>query len=115
MKIIYIAHPIGGDVQDNLRRIAIIARQMNLTEPDCVPFAPYFLDCVALRDATSSERKRGIKNDIAIFRKSFIDEVRLYGDRISPGMRAEILLARQLGIAVVAVTEETKKDLAELK
>ena len=114
MKIIYIAHPIGGDVENNLRKIAIIARQMNLTEPDCVPFAPYFLDCVALRDEKPTERVRGLTNGVAIFERRIIDEVRLYGDRIIPGMKAEILLARQLGIAVVAVTEETKAALKKI-
>lgn len=111
MKIIYIAHPIGGDVENNLRKIAIIARQMTFAEPDCVPFAPYFLDCVALRDADQAERTRGFIHGREIFRRRVIDEVRLYGDRISVGMIGEINLARQLGIAVVAVTEETKAAL----
>ena len=114
MKIIYIAHPIGGDVENNLRKIAIIARQMNLTEPDCVPFAPYFLDCVVLRDEKPTERARGIKNGKAVFARCHIDEVRLYGDRISSGMQEEIRVARLLGIKVVAVTEETKAALKKI-
>ncbi len=114
MKIVYIAHPIGGDVENNLRKIAIIARQMNLTEPDCVPFAPYFLDCVALRDAKPEERRRGLRNGAEVFKRGNFDEVRLYGDRISPRMLVEVILARQLGIKIVAVTEETKAALKKI-
>lgn len=115
MKIIYIAYPIGGDVENNLRKIAIIARQMNLTEPGCVPFAPYFLDCVVLRDATAAERMRGINNTIEVFKRGgTIDEVRLYGDHISSGMQAEVLMARRLGIKVAAMTKETKAALKDV-
>jgi len=100
MTIAFIAHPIAGDVKNNMNKIASIARQINLTEPGVVPFAPYVLDCMALDDNTPEERARGIKNTAALFEKGFIDELRLYGDRISPGMQAEIELAVEHGIKV---------------
>ena len=34
MKVVYIAHPISGDIQGNLEKIRQIARIINLTEPD---------------------------------------------------------------------------------
>lgn len=111
MKIAYTAHPISGDVENNLNSIALIVRQINLTEPDVVPFAPYYADCEALFDGVRSERDRGIKNNVEIFRRGIIDELRLYGERISPGMRAEIHLARKLGIKILAMTPETRADL----
>lgn len=101
MKIVYIAHPIGGDVAGNLERIRLIVRQINLTMPDVVPFAPYWLDCFALNDNDPHERERGIKNDNELFNRKFIDEVWLCGGRISAGMRAEKELAEKLGIPVV--------------
>ena len=113
MKIAYIAHPISGDIKGNLKRIELIGRQINLEEPEVVPFAHYFFDCYALDDDIPEERERGIKNDIALMRKGFIDEVRLYGDRISTGMSHEVDLAIELGIKVVAMTEATKLELAE--
>lgn len=106
MKIVYIAHPIGGDVEGNLKKILAIVRQINLTEPDVVPFVPYFVDCHALNDGVPEERDRGIKNDREFFIRRVFDELRLYGDRISPGMSAEIDLAKEFGIAVVPMTEE---------
>lgn len=111
MKIAYIAHPISGDIEANLEKIRLISRQINLEELDVVPFAPYWLDCHALDDDVDAERYRGIRNDIELMRRGFIDEVRLYGDKISRGMREEVLLARELGITVVPMTDETKRQL----
>lgn len=101
MKVIYIAHPISGDVKGNLEKIRLIAREINLTDPDIVPFAPYWFDCHVLDDTNPEERTRGIKNDIEFFRRGIIDEVWLYGDRISQGMAEEVSLADSLGIPVV--------------
>lgn len=113
MKVAYIAHPISGDIKGNLKRIEAIGRQINLEEPDVVPFAHYFFDCYVLDDDIAEERERGIKNDIALMRKGFIDEVRLYGDRISAGMSHEVNLAIELGIEVRPMTEATKREFAE--
>lgn len=100
MKVVYIAHPISGDIKGNLEKIRKLVRQVNLFMPDVVPFAPYWLDCHALDDTIPEERQRGINNDIALFRKGFIDEVWLCGDRISTGMLAEKQLAEEMDIPV---------------
>ncbi len=109
MKIAYIAHPIRGALRGNLEKIREIGRKINLTEPNTVPFAPYYFDCYSLDDRVLKERKRGIKNDVCLIKRGFIDEVRLYGDRITPGMMAEINLAHDLKIPVIPMTTETKK------
>lgn len=108
MKVAYIAHPVGGDIQKNLAAILKIVRYVNLQEPDVVPFAPYLVDCQALDDRIHEERQRGIKNDIALFHKGFIDEVWVYGTHISRGMQAEIDLATRLGIPVVGKSKAAK-------
>jgi len=110
MKVIYIAHPISGNIRGNLKKIRDIARKINLTEPDVVPFAHYYLDCHCLDDNDPQERARGIKNDEALFEKGFIDEVRLYGNRISDGMVHEINRAKKHGIIVIPMTTETKNE-----
>jgi hypothetical protein len=118
MIIAYIAHPVGainaathqeafGQVYQNLLKIRRIVRQINLTEPDVVPFVPYYADLVSMSDWIPAERERGIKNDIAILKSGCVNEVRLYGNRISDGMLAEINLADALGIPVKPMTEGT--------
>lgn len=124
MKIVYIAHPIGAiseshlkphyQVKENLDKIAQIVREINLNEPNIVPFAPYYLDCIVMDDNNPAERQRGIDNDIALIKAGFIAEIWLYGNRISNGMLAEIKLAKQLNIKIVAKTLETEKTLQSL-
>lgn len=100
MKIVYIAHPISGDIKGNLEKIRQIVRQINVERPDVVPFAPYWLDCHALDDNNLDERRRGIANDKEYFRRRVMDEVWVFGDRLSNGMAAEIDLASEFGIPV---------------
>lgn len=100
MKVAYIAHPVGGNVDENLNKISALCRKINLQEPGTVPFAPYFSDCHSLDDTIVSERERSIRNDIELMTRGFIDEVRLYGDKISSGMASKIELASRLYIEI---------------
>lgn len=104
----YIAHPVSGDVKGNIAKIIAIVREINLTEPDVVPFAPYLVDLYALDDNVPEERARGIKNDVHLLKAGFVDEVRLYGNKISSGMSCEIALAKSLGIKIISMTKETQ-------
>lgn len=114
MKIAYIAHPIGGDVEGNLEKVAGIVRLINLVERNVVPFAPYFADCLAMFDNDKFERQRGINNNIELLKAGFIDELRLYGDKISDGMVVEIVLALQMGIKVRPMTKGTRRDYRKI-
>jgi len=115
MKIVYIAHPVGGDVEWNLNDIKKIVREINLKEPNTLPVAPYFLDCHALKDDVPEERERGIRNGHAYLRQMPIDEVHLYGGRISAGMLQEIKIADELNIDVVPRDAGTMSDLKNLR
>lgn len=104
MKIVYIAHPIGGNVKANIDKIISIVRDMNMHEHGVVPFAPYIADCLALDDSEPLLRQRGIQNVTKILCSGFVDELRLYGNEITAGMRNEIRIARAMGIPIVATT-----------
>lgn len=107
MKIVYIAHPIGGDVKMNVYRITQIVRKINLTMPDVVPFAPYVVDVLAMDDNKSEERDRGIRNDTAILKSGLVDELWVYGEKISAGMQNEMCLAHYLNIPIVLMDPAT--------
>lgn len=93
MKIVYIAHPISGNIQRNLELVRLIVRHLNLTDSSILPFAPYWLDCHALNDNNPVERDRGILNDKVLL--PLCNELWVYGDYIkSRGCQAEIVLAR---------------------
>jgi len=107
MEIAYIAHPVGGDVAGNIEKILKIVREININEPDVVPFVPYLADLYALNDDIPEERNRGIKNGLSLIEAGFITECRLYGDRISAGMSAEIKQFICTEIPVKPMTDET--------
>lgn len=101
MKIAYIAHPISGDIEGNLKDIRRILRHINITHPDIVPFCPCYADIVSLDDNVPAERERGIQNDIAILKSGIVNELWLTGDKLSNGMSHERDLAIELGIPVI--------------
>lgn len=103
MKTVYIAHPIKGS-KANIGKVIDIIRKINLEEPDVHPFAPYLCDLMALQDDKLEERERGMQNNYHIFKSGIIDELRLYGDRISTGMLREVVWAWELDISVRPMT-----------
>lgn len=106
-RIAYIAHPIGGDVEDNLKSLRRVIYNINKYEKDTVPFCPYYADVVSLDDNDPLQRARGIENDMAILKRpGMVDELRLYGERISDGMKDEIMVAVNMGIPVVCGSEK---------
>lgn len=99
--IAYIAHPIGGAVKENLEDLVRILRKINLEYPDVSPIAPYYADILALDDSVTSERKRGIENDIALINTGVFDELWLTGSAVSNGMHEEMLLFRAQGKPII--------------
>jgi hypothetical protein len=115
MKIAYIAHPIGGDPEGNLEKIRAIVRHINLTEFNTVPFVPYYADVVSHNEEDIEQRARGIRNDTEILtRSNVVDELRLYGETISHGMKAEIIIAIEQRIPIIPMTTQTTTALADL-
>jgi hypothetical protein len=101
MKIVYICHPISGDIMGNIEKIMKIIRDINMNEPDVVPFAPYLGDILALDDNKPKERQRGIQNDMAILNSGMVNEMWVYGDKVSAGMKEELRIGFELGLPIV--------------
>lgn len=113
MKVVYVAHPISGDVKGNLEKIRLIIRELNINNPDIIPFAPYWVDCHALDDSIPEERERGIKNNTELIKKC-VDEIWFYGDKMSKGMWAEYFLAIENKIPTKEMTPETMLAVYQL-
>lgn len=108
-KIVYIAHPIGGDVEGNLKSIQSIYDWVSYQHQDeVIPFVPYYATVMSLDDNNPSAREVGMMHNKHFFDHGIIDEVWLYGDRISKGMAQEIEWAEKLGIPVVSKSKGTK-------
>jgi hypothetical protein len=111
-KLIFIAHPIGGDVKGNMEKVLAICEHVH--REGNIPVAPYLVSLQYLNDAITEDRELGVEANLSCFNRGFVDELWLYGDRISSGMKREILMARVNRIPTRAKTEETKRDLATM-
>jgi hypothetical protein len=100
MKIVYIAHPISGDIEANLSDLRRIIRRINSESPRVVPLCSYYADIVSLDDNDPKDRERGMSNAKEVLRSGAVDEMWLTGDRMSSGMREEIDVAEEQGIPV---------------
>lgn len=112
MKIVYIAHPISGDIDANLADIARIIRIININAEEnplfieVVPCAPYYADCIALDDNKEYERRKGIFNGQTLILSGVFDELWLTGDKISLGMQEEVKLFMAMGRTIVDYTNK---------
>jgi len=100
MKLTYLAHPVGSDADraanlERVRRWFRWALDEYLDSAIVVPWLPY---CQNLAE-TPDNRKRGIRDDLAVL--SRCDAILLCGGWLSPGMDAELTLARKLGLEVI--------------
>lgn len=101
LKIVYVAHPIGGDVAANMRHLREVLRRINHRYPNVVPFCPYYADVVSLDDHDPDDRARGIKNSEAVIRRGIVDEVWTTGWKMTSGMHNEVRIFAEMGVPVV--------------
>lgn len=101
VKIVYVAHPVGGDVVANMKHLRGVLRVINHRYPDVVPFCPYYADVVSLDDHDPEDRAKGIRNSEAVIRSGIIDECWLTGWKMSSGMRTEERIFTEMGVPVV--------------
>ena len=108
-KTVFIGHPIGGDIRSNTAKVLKICEEVHTK--DIIPVAPYLISLQYLNDEIIEDRELGMEANHECFRRRYVDELWLFGDKISNGMQKEILLAREVDIPIIAKTEGTKRDL----
>lgn len=96
MKLVYIASPFAGDMENNTQK----AREYCLSaiEEGVVPVAPHLLYPQFLDDGDPRQRSLGLQAGLDLLARC--DELWVCGDEISPGMSREIQFAKGLGIPV---------------
>lgn len=112
MLIVYVAHPIGGDVRRNMELVEERCGEIFRDRPEVIPIAPYLMALKFLDDANPADRLRGVGMNREFFFRKMIDEVWLFGPRISNGMWEEVGWSRGLGIPVVPMSGRLMRELA---
>jgi len=110
-KTVFVSHPISGDVSGNLKKVLEICRKIH--NQNIIPVAPYLVSLQYLDDAISEDRELGIDANLECFRRGYIDELWLFGDHISKGMKQEIKIALEQNIVIIAKTKETARCFKE--
>jgi hypothetical protein len=93
MKVIYLAHPLSGDVPGNLARAKRWLRWAQAAFASHAVIAPW-IQAVELHDddANAEHRERGLLRDEAVAARC--DAVLLVGGRVSEGMAREARVAK---------------------
>lgn len=109
-KTVFVAHPISGDVEGNLRKVAAICRVIH--NPGLIPIFPSF----ARRQYLDDEGARVLAEEVnrEYFRRGMVDEIWFYGNRMSDGMKREAVAAHFFGIPLVGKSPATKLGLSEM-
>lgn len=100
--LVYICSPFAGDEAGNTER----ARQFCkfAVRQGAIPFAPHLLYPQFMLDSDPEQRKLALLFGVVWLCK--MDEVWVFGERISDGMKQEIAKARSKGIPLKFYTED---------
>lgn len=111
LKTVFIAHPISGDVESNIKKVLAICKELHESN-EVLPIFPSLIWRQYLPDNEATKHRAGLVNN-EYFRRGMVDEVWLYGDVLSDGMKKEILLAQSYNIPVIPKTEAMIQALKE--
>ena len=100
MKKVYICAPLGGDVEENLQKVKQYTK--NALVCGTAPVVPHFYaEC--LNDRNPKEREIGLAAGLSIL--WFCDEMWVFGDEITAGMKGEINFCQNLNIKMRRIKE----------
>lgn len=102
MKKVYICSPCRGDYEKNIQKAQGYCREV--VHMGVIPIAPHVYLTQFLNDTIPEERSIGLNIGLELLKEC--NEVWVYGiQNPSEGMKAEIELAKELGIPVRDATE----------
>ena len=95
MKKVYICSPLGGNIEKNLEQVKHYTKYA--LKCGTAPVVPHFY-ALCLDDNDPKEREIGIAAGLNLL--WFCDEMWIFGDRISEGMKTEIQFCKNLNISM---------------
>ena len=100
MKKVYICSPLGGDVADNLEQAKSYTKYALMC--GTAPVVPHFY-ALCLDDNAPKDREIGLAAGLSLL--WFCDELWLFGDTVTDGMKNELQFCKNLNIRVRKITE----------
>jgi hypothetical protein len=110
-KTVFVAHEISGDIAGNIKKVIAICRVLHLK--GIIPIFPSFIWRQYFTGITPEEKVLIGKVNEEYFGREMIDEVWIYGPRLSDGIKEEIRLAVKNGVTVIAKSVQLKEKLKE--
>lgn len=111
MKKVYICSPLGGNIKENLLRVIKYTRYA--LECGTAPVVPHFY-ALCVDDNNKKERELGMKAGLSTL--WFCDEMWIFGEKITEGMKKEIIFCKNLNIRMKYIKgKELEKILKEEK
>lgn len=105
MKKVYICSPLGGEVEENLKKAVQYAAYALFR--GTAPVVPHFY-ALCLDDHDPDERALGMAAGMSLL--WFCDELWVFGDVITQGMQREINFCINLNIKVCYIRESQVKN-----
>jgi hypothetical protein len=100
-KNIFICSPLRGNIKPNIKRTKEICKWV--IYKGNIPFAPHIYFTQFLDDSKTKERNLGIRSGLEWLR--LCDELWIFGDVISEGMKKEIKFAKKINIPIKKVID----------
>ena len=100
MKKVYVCAPLGGNVESNLKKVRAYTEYA--LRCGTAPVVPHFY-ALCLDDNDPKDREIGLAAGLSLL--WFCDELWLFGDTVTEGMRAELQFCKNLNIRVRKITE----------
>ena len=103
-KLVYICSRYSGDTEGNAAKAVRYSRFA--VDEGVIPLAPHLL--LPLYMDEEKEREKAIAMDLVILERC--DELWVFGEEWSAGMKAEIEVAGRLGMKIRRFTEECREE-----
>ena len=111
MKKVYICSPLGGDIKGNLEKVKRYTRYALMC--GTAPVVPHFY-ALCLNDNDQTEREIGLAAGLGML--WFCDELWVFGQNITEGMKQELQFCKHLNIKTRYVSEkEIRKKIGGIK
>jgi hypothetical protein len=110
MTIVYVASPLAGDVSNNIEKARKYCRMVS--DKGFLPLAPHTIFTQFLNDGIEKERNLGMRMGLRLLKRC--DELWVFGNDITAGMKAEITVANEYKLPI-RWFDETGEEIVSCK